>query len=177
MCFFQVSEMVSMVSDPATRQGALPLIKPTPSIIQAAPTVYSAPPATGGYKRNDVRAQRQARMVFRFWLMAHKIMSALLKVLYSGNLLCARNSTTMWICCIVYFKMLRGKQWTVTLLCVGVWSVFCRYECKQLLYYKTVHSWTAVSNVDISGRIGSSGRRAAGSSEGSRPTRQEGKRR
>ncbi|KAI4877303.1 hypothetical protein NFI96_024499, partial [Prochilodus magdalenae] len=33
--------------------------KPTPSIIQAAPTVYTAPPAP---KRPDLRAQRQARM-------------------------------------------------------------------------------------------------------------------
>ncbi|KAM9352767.1 RNA-binding protein 42 [Symphorus nematophorus] len=58
----QVGEMVSMVSAPTTRQGAPPPIKPTPSIIQAAPTVYSAPPAPVGHKRNDVRAQRQARM-------------------------------------------------------------------------------------------------------------------
>ncbi|XP_045902093.1 RNA-binding protein 42 [Micropterus dolomieu] len=58
----QVSDMVSMVSAPTTRQGALPPVKPTPSIIQAAPTVYSAPPAHVGHKRNDIRAQRQARM-------------------------------------------------------------------------------------------------------------------
>uniref|UniRef100_UPI0037E81EAF RNA-binding protein 42 isoform X2 n=1 Tax=Semicossyphus pulcher TaxID=241346 RepID=UPI0037E81EAF len=56
----QVSEMVPMVSAPPTRQGPPPPIKPTPSIIQAAPTVYSAPPV--GHKRIDVRAQRQARM-------------------------------------------------------------------------------------------------------------------
>ncbi|XP_070822254.1 RNA-binding protein 42 isoform X2 [Chaetodon trifascialis] len=58
----QVADMVSMVSAPATRQGAPPPIKPTPSVIQAAPTVYSAPPAPAGHKKNDVRAQRQARM-------------------------------------------------------------------------------------------------------------------
>lgn len=61
--------MVSMVSDPNTRQGPLPPIKPTPSIIQAAPTVYSAPPGPIGHKRIDVRAQRQARMVFVFLLI------------------------------------------------------------------------------------------------------------
>ncbi|XP_030249959.1 RNA-binding protein 42 isoform X3 [Sparus aurata] len=58
----QVPDMVSMVSAPPTRQGAPPTIKATPSIIQAAPTLYSAPPAHVGHKRNDVRAQRQARM-------------------------------------------------------------------------------------------------------------------
>ncbi|KAM7382339.1 hypothetical protein PAMP_002076 [Pampus punctatissimus] len=58
----QVSDMVSMVSAPPTRQGPPPPVKPTPSIIQAAPTVYSAPPTPAGHKRNDVRAQRQARM-------------------------------------------------------------------------------------------------------------------
>ncbi|XP_051263290.1 RNA-binding protein 42 isoform X3 [Dicentrarchus labrax] len=58
----QVGEMVAMVSAPNSRQGPPPPIKPTPSIIQAAPTVYSAPPVPPGHKRNDVRAQRQARM-------------------------------------------------------------------------------------------------------------------
>ncbi|TMS11442.1 RNA-binding protein 42, partial [Larimichthys crocea] len=58
----QVADMVSMVSAPATRQVVPPPIKATPSIIQAAPTVYSAPPASAGHKRNDIRAQRQARM-------------------------------------------------------------------------------------------------------------------
>ncbi|XP_070768279.1 RNA-binding protein 42 [Enoplosus armatus] len=58
----QVRDMVSMVSAPASRQGPPPPVKPTPSIIQAAPTVYSSPPAPVGHKRNDVRAQRQARM-------------------------------------------------------------------------------------------------------------------
>ncbi|XP_041648701.1 RNA-binding protein 42 [Cheilinus undulatus] len=51
----QVSEMVPIVSAP-------PSNKPTPSIIQAAPTVYSAPPAPVRHKGIDVRAQRQARM-------------------------------------------------------------------------------------------------------------------
>ncbi|KAM4580663.1 RNA-binding protein 42 [Odontesthes bonariensis] len=58
----QVRNIASMVSAPPARQGAPPSMKPTPSIIQAAPTVYSAPSATMGQKRNDVRAQRQARM-------------------------------------------------------------------------------------------------------------------
>uniref|UniRef100_A0AAQ5YCX3 RNA-binding protein 42 n=1 Tax=Amphiprion ocellaris TaxID=80972 RepID=A0AAQ5YCX3_AMPOC len=58
----QVGDMVSMVSAPPVRHGPLPPVKTTPSIIQAAPTVYSAPPAPIGHKRNDVRAQRQARM-------------------------------------------------------------------------------------------------------------------
>ncbi|XP_022609381.1 RNA-binding protein 42 [Seriola dumerili] len=58
----QVRAMVSMVSAPSTRQGAPPPVKPSQSIIQAAPTVYSAPPAPVGHKRIDVRAQRQARM-------------------------------------------------------------------------------------------------------------------
>lgn len=54
--------MVSMVSAQTTRQGPPGPPKQSPSIIQAAPTVYSAPPV--GLKRIDVRAQRQARMVF-----------------------------------------------------------------------------------------------------------------
>ncbi|XP_037639560.1 RNA-binding protein 42 [Sebastes umbrosus] len=58
----QVRDMVSMGSGPPIRQGPPPPIKPTPSVIQAAPTVYSAPPASSGHKRIDVRAQRQARM-------------------------------------------------------------------------------------------------------------------
>ncbi|XP_075897150.1 RNA-binding protein 42 [Nelusetta ayraudi] len=58
----QVSDIVSMVSASASRQGPLPPIQLTSSIIQAAPTVYSAPPTPHGYKRVDVRAQRQARM-------------------------------------------------------------------------------------------------------------------
>uniref|UniRef100_H3D282 RNA-binding protein 42 n=1 Tax=Tetraodon nigroviridis TaxID=99883 RepID=H3D282_TETNG len=43
-------------------QGPLPPIKPTPSIIQAAPTVYSAPSAPSaplGFKRMDFRTPRQ----------------------------------------------------------------------------------------------------------------------
>ncbi|XP_039905866.1 RNA-binding protein 42 [Simochromis diagramma] len=58
----QVGDMVSMVSGPPTRQVAPLPVKPTPSIIQAAPTVYVAPPAHVGLKRNEVHAQRQARM-------------------------------------------------------------------------------------------------------------------
>lgn len=58
----QVSDMVSMVPGPNTRPGPPPSVKPSPSIIQAAPTVYSAPPAPPVHRRNDVRAQRQARM-------------------------------------------------------------------------------------------------------------------
>ncbi|KAF3691433.1 RNA-binding protein 42 RNA-binding motif protein 42 [Channa argus] len=56
----QGSDMVPMVSAPTAGPGAPPPSKPTPSIIQAAPTVYSAPPI--GHKRIDIRAQRQARM-------------------------------------------------------------------------------------------------------------------
>ncbi|XP_059194256.1 RNA-binding protein 42 [Centropristis striata] len=56
----QVRDMVSMA--PPSRQGGPTPIKQTPSIIQAAPTVYSAPPAPASHKRVDVRAQRQARM-------------------------------------------------------------------------------------------------------------------
>ncbi|KAM9426783.1 RNA-binding protein 42 [Pholidichthys leucotaenia] len=52
----QVADMVA----PAPREMAPPNVKPTASIIQAAPTVYSVPPAP--VKRNEVRAQRQARM-------------------------------------------------------------------------------------------------------------------
>lgn len=54
------------MSAPTPRQGVLPPAKLTPSIIQAAPTVYSTPPAPFGHKRNDVRAQRQVRMVLAF---------------------------------------------------------------------------------------------------------------
>ncbi|CAJ1061861.1 RNA-binding protein 42 [Xyrichtys novacula] len=57
-----VNDMVPMVSAPPTRQEASAPIKPTPSIIQAAPTVYSAPPAPVVHRKIDVRAQRQARM-------------------------------------------------------------------------------------------------------------------
>lgn len=64
LCLPQLGDMVSMA--PTTRQGAPPSTKQTPSIIQAAPTVYSALPAPVGHKRVDVRAQRQARMVFAF---------------------------------------------------------------------------------------------------------------
>ncbi|XP_068603391.1 RNA-binding protein 42 [Brachionichthys hirsutus] len=58
----QIADIVSMGPDPTIRQGPPPPVKPTPSIIQAAPTVYAAPPAADGYRRSDVRAQRQARM-------------------------------------------------------------------------------------------------------------------
>uniref|UniRef100_A0A3P8VKZ8 RNA-binding protein 42 n=2 Tax=Cynoglossus semilaevis TaxID=244447 RepID=A0A3P8VKZ8_CYNSE len=58
----QASDMVSVVSGPPRPQGPLPQVKPPQSVIQAAPTVYSAPPAPAGNRRIDVRAQRQARM-------------------------------------------------------------------------------------------------------------------
>ncbi|XP_034044448.1 RNA-binding protein 42-like [Thalassophryne amazonica] len=58
----QVGDIVPMVTAPPARQGAPPPIKPTSSIIQAAPTVYSAPPVPVVHKRSDIRAQRQARM-------------------------------------------------------------------------------------------------------------------
>lgn len=51
-----MSSVVSVLPRPVTQAPQ----KATPSIIQAAPTVYTAPPAT---KRPDLRAQRQARMV------------------------------------------------------------------------------------------------------------------
>ncbi|XP_056142549.1 RNA-binding protein 42 [Lampris incognitus] len=58
-----VNDMVPMVSSLPKRPAASPAVKPTPSIIQAAPTVYSAPSAPSvGSKRPDIRAQRQARM-------------------------------------------------------------------------------------------------------------------
>ncbi|XP_076010050.1 RNA-binding protein 42 [Genypterus blacodes] len=58
----QVSDVGSLSSLPTARQMGPPHIKQTPSIIQAAPTVYTAPPAPAGPKRSDIRAQRQARM-------------------------------------------------------------------------------------------------------------------
>ncbi|KAM3842521.1 RNA-binding protein 42 [Diretmus argenteus] len=58
----QVRVMAPVVPAPSSRPVAPPPIKPTPSIIQAAPTVYSAPPTSAGPKRPDIRAQRQARM-------------------------------------------------------------------------------------------------------------------
>ena len=84
--------MMSMVPDPNIRQGPLPAIKPTPSIIQAAPTVYSAPPAPSGHKRNDVRAQRQARMVLSFLLIFTK---KSVKFTTFERLLCACCSITV----------------------------------------------------------------------------------
>ncbi|XP_037129725.1 RNA-binding protein 42 isoform X1 [Syngnathus acus] len=56
-----VSEVMSMASSPPTRTAVPTSIKP-PSVFQAAPTVYSAPPVTVVPRRNDVMAQRQARM-------------------------------------------------------------------------------------------------------------------
>ncbi|RVE62221.1 hypothetical protein OJAV_G00154990 [Oryzias javanicus] len=56
----QVPDMVGMAQSP--RPMAPLSMKPSPSIIQAAPTVYSAPPVTLGLKRVDARTQRQARM-------------------------------------------------------------------------------------------------------------------
>ncbi|XP_058504192.1 RNA-binding protein 42 [Solea solea] len=56
----QIRDMVSMAPPPTSRPP--PPVKATQSVIQAAPTVYSAPPAPVAYKRIDVRAQRQARM-------------------------------------------------------------------------------------------------------------------
>ncbi|XP_017294382.1 RNA-binding protein 42 isoform X2 [Kryptolebias marmoratus] len=54
----QVGDIVPMVSNSTSRLS----IKPTPSIIQAAPTVYSALPVTAGHRKTDFQAQRQARM-------------------------------------------------------------------------------------------------------------------
>lgn len=53
------------------------------------------------------------------------------------------------------------------------------YEGMLLLYHQIACSWASlsVSDMDLSGRTGSTGCRAAGSSEGSRSTGQEGERR
>ncbi|XP_019735520.1 RNA-binding protein 42 [Hippocampus comes] len=56
-----VSDVMSMVPSPPTRTAVQSSIKP-PTVFQAAPTVYSAPPITVAPRKNDVRAQRQARM-------------------------------------------------------------------------------------------------------------------
>ncbi|XP_037532411.1 RNA-binding protein 42 [Nematolebias whitei] len=53
----QVGDIVPVVSTTSRLS-----IKSTPSIIQAAPTVYSALPVTIGHKKADFQAQRQARM-------------------------------------------------------------------------------------------------------------------
>ncbi|PWA26299.1 hypothetical protein CCH79_00018801, partial [Gambusia affinis] len=60
-----VGEMVAapMVPTPP-RPVNQSLVKPTPSIIQAAPTVYTAPPAAVVQRKAEVQAQRQARMVW-----------------------------------------------------------------------------------------------------------------
>lgn len=60
--FWQVDTMNTMVAAPQRPVTQAPP-KVTPSIIQAAPTVYTAPPAP---KRPDMRAQRQARIVKTF---------------------------------------------------------------------------------------------------------------
>lgn len=117
--------MVSMA--PTTRQGPPPPTKPTPSIIQAAPTVYSAPPAPLGHKRVDVRAQRQARMVSAFLIFYRNMFDA-----------------------------------------VGGWGVSI-FEGMMLLM-----NVSDVSVVAASGGTGSTGCRAAGSSDCSRSVRQEG---
>ncbi|XP_061529664.1 RNA-binding protein 42 [Phyllopteryx taeniolatus] len=56
-----VSDVMSIVPSPPTRTGVPTSNKP-PTIFQAAPTVYSAPPVTVAPRKNDARAQRQARM-------------------------------------------------------------------------------------------------------------------
>ncbi|XP_035989218.1 RNA-binding protein 42 isoform X1 [Fundulus heteroclitus] len=60
----QVGDMVTvpMVPAPPPRPVNPSLVKPTPSIIQAAPTVYTAPPVSVVQRKPDVQAQRQARM-------------------------------------------------------------------------------------------------------------------
>ncbi|KAM4735769.1 RNA-binding protein 42 [Anableps anableps] len=60
----RVGEMVAvpMAPAPPPRPVNPSLVKPTPSIIQAAPTVYTAPPASVVQRKPDVQAQRQARM-------------------------------------------------------------------------------------------------------------------
>ncbi|XP_077430926.1 RNA-binding protein 42 [Vanacampus margaritifer] len=56
-----VSDVMSMASSPPTRT-TIPTSGKPPTVFQAAPTVYSAPPVTVAPRKNDVRAQRQARM-------------------------------------------------------------------------------------------------------------------
>ncbi|KAM6967926.1 RNA-binding protein 42 [Aplochiton taeniatus] len=58
----QAGGMSPMVSAAPRPIAPAPPPKPAPSIFQAAPTVYTAPPAPAGPKRPDIRAQRQARM-------------------------------------------------------------------------------------------------------------------
>ncbi|XP_015254585.1 RNA-binding protein 42 [Cyprinodon tularosa] len=60
----RVGDMVGVpMGPPPPQRPANPsLAKPTPSIIQAAPTVYTAPPATAVQRKPDAQAQRQARM-------------------------------------------------------------------------------------------------------------------
>ncbi|MEQ2284291.1 RNA-binding protein 42 [Ameca splendens] len=60
----QVGDMVTVPMVPASSPRPVnpSLVKPTPSIIQAAPTVYMAPPVPVVQRKPDVQAQRQARM-------------------------------------------------------------------------------------------------------------------
>ncbi|XP_028327535.1 RNA-binding protein 42 [Gouania willdenowi] len=59
----QVADMVPMTSSPPVRhRGPVQMDKSTPSIIQAAPTVYTAPATSVGHKKADVHSHRQARM-------------------------------------------------------------------------------------------------------------------
>lgn len=59
---WQVETMNPVVAAPPRSVTHAPP-KVTPSVIQAAPTVYTSPPAP---KRPDMRAQRQARIVKTF---------------------------------------------------------------------------------------------------------------
>lgn len=55
-----MTPVVTAMPRPVTQ----PMPKVTPSVIQAAPTVYTAPPAP---KRPDMRMPRQLRMVKNFY--------------------------------------------------------------------------------------------------------------
>ncbi|XP_028837066.1 RNA-binding protein 42 isoform X2 [Denticeps clupeoides] len=61
MSSMPVAGMNTVVSAPPRPVSQTPP-KATPSVIQAAPTVYTAPPVPPAQKRPDIRAQRQARM-------------------------------------------------------------------------------------------------------------------
>lgn len=57
----QMGDLSSVMPAQPSRQGPLPPLKSSPSVIQAAPTVYSAPPAPAAPRKPDGRAQQQAR--------------------------------------------------------------------------------------------------------------------
>lgn len=135
--------MVSMVSDPSTVQGPLPPIKPTPSIIQAAPTVYCAPPAPIGLKRVDIRAHRQSRMVCVFWLVCHRSCSVVVCLFQVGSAGDGGTGRYSKACCDPRCRH-------------GVYRLGGVYRLHFILFMIR-----CVSPVDISGRTGSTHPRTA----------------